>query len=52
MDRSGRELPGEIGITHFLILGREEGGEEIKRFSNVSPLEGFAWEKLKKVKDK
>lgn len=52
MDRSGRELPGEIGTTHFLILGREEGGEEIKRFSNVSPLEGFDWEKLKKVKDK
>lgn len=50
MDRSGRELPGEIGTTHFLILGREEGGEEIKRLSNVSLLEGFAREKLKKGK--
>lgn len=28
MDRSGRELPGEIGTTHFLILGREEGGKK------------------------
>lgn len=50
MDRSGRELPGEIGTTHFLILGRKEGGEEIKRLSNVSPLAGFAREKLKKGK--
>lgn len=36
MDRSGRELPGEIGTTHFLILGREEGGRNqaaLKRFS-------------------
>ena len=36
MDRSGRELPGEFGTTHFLILGREEGGRNqaaLKRFS-------------------